>query len=203
MNSTSKSQEATSVRRLKHWKIAAVVLVLGLLTLSISVWLYPSVSSQPTPILEHTSPNVEQDWNLLFAPGKQKPVDNPLPPMFEQTTAPMADKGLEKSEGRKSINHQRQKAELASLEKSAVPPPITKYSSAADHNGLPTTDSKAVILYTVQAVLDSTLSRESSLALTATERITLRPGFHAKAGTSFKAKVDNGPLFQKTSEPND
>ncbi|PHN06448.1 3-coathanger stack domain-containing protein [Flavilitoribacter nigricans] len=59
-----------------------------------------------------------------------------------------------------------------------------------------------IAVYTVSAVIDTALAQASDIALTATEKIVLKPGFHAKAGTTFKARVNNGPLFEKKGAPN-
>lgn len=174
------------------------VLALGLMFLVVPLFIWQYYSSFDTG---ENVPHDPTPKNIEISPGT--PIKQP----FLQKP-PIASVSLQRETNQKAENV-KQPSTAASKKalkpkKESSPSEDRVENSYADKNekSSSTILEEKIAVYTVRAVLDTVLIESSNIALTATEAITLKPGFHAKAGTYFKAQVRNGPLFEKSSATN-
>ncbi|MCB0630651.1 MAG: hypothetical protein KDD15_12980 [Lewinella sp.] len=184
----------------KHWKPYILTTGIGLILLGIALWWYSTAGIVSNDESETEVP-VEQNWTPNIFPGKSETPDDQLPPAPVQTTTPIAGLSSPKNDkddhpGVSFKKHQKMQLPRQEEDLSAHSGNMENIADVQNDRLPFAVSPNAVAVYTVQAVLDDTFSPEKSVALTATEKITLKPGFHAKAGTSFKAKVNDSPLFQ-------
>lgn len=192
----------TTIKKLPIWK--AIALLSGIIFLGLFIWKQVPISN--TQEVDSHPPTSEE---LLLEPGIS-PEKKKLPP---QTSKPVAAVDSNRPLNPTSSSHISQKIESTStsLTKSIALQEDGESKESGSRNSSnsraiasiqPEVESQKIQLYTAQAVIDSTLTSSQEIALTATESITLKPGFHAKPGTNFRAKVNAGPLFRDKTVPN-
>lgn len=164
--------------------------------LAIAVLIFKISYSFPAAIPENNTepnPKVEEKLTPNFMPqGKESPA--PIAQSIPAQENIKSSRVDQISDGLASIA-QRSESVLSVNKIAKKDNDQNHRSSVKNASSKPNSISEKIAVYTVQAVIDTALSERSNLALTATEKIVLKPGFHAKAGTSFKAKVDNRLTF--------
>lgn len=181
-----------------RWKIPAFLLA-GLLVVVLGIWFY----STP-PAAEASQPVIPTEQELSAPPTPPAKESNkpdtprPVAAIAEPATSAPQTSSQPVEAIAKATTKEKTTTPAVAPNEGRAPQPITipeETQTAAS-----TTPINRSAIYTVKAVLDTVLSETTATALTATQQILLKPGFHAKAGTSFKARVDDGPLFRRSSD---
>lgn len=195
-------REKTFTPRL--WQ-AAVVLVVCLTAFFIwqnAAHPSPAEQKQEAPRPEMQKPERAIQPQELKMPDTVRPpvavADVPKATSADET--PMRQKTVVPGKARPEIKVTETASEVGGLTALNTNTEEKQEAQQERHNGA---HREKIAVYTVRGVMDTVLSESVEIALTATEGITFKPGFHAKAGTTFTAKVNTGPLFEKSGLTND